>query len=255
MFLDQHLKPDLGPTGIVSKILKCQKLLAVGKFQVTSLISMETFLIYLRRIICFLSVMDLISVIQCQLHREPKLRNLKKSNPQVVWVTKIENQIVKFKSKLIFVYISISSFYISFSSCLISICNFLEYFVTTPCDIKFMQGIASLQLNVLYSIAVVQLNVCVIFSQYLHHCYSSLKTFICVTYVQACKVILLEDLALHFNLKTQVIIDRLESLQEIKRLAGDYLYKVLVYADFGVNRKFLDVSHICYFSVGDINRS
>ena len=68
-------------------------------------------------------------------------------------------------------------------------------------------------------------------------------------------MILLEDLALHFNLKTQVIIDWLESLQEIKRLTGDYLYKVFIYADFDVNRKFLDVSHICYFSVGDINRS
>lgn len=41
-----------------------------------------------------------------------------------------------------------------------------------------------------------------------------------IDYVKAAKVIQLEDLALHFHLKTQEIIDRLQNLQEMGRLTG-----------------------------------
>jgi len=41
-----------------------------------------------------------------------------------------------------------------------------------------------------------------------------------INYVKTSKVILLEDLAAHFNLKTQEAIDRLENLQEMGRLTG-----------------------------------
>jgi len=41
-----------------------------------------------------------------------------------------------------------------------------------------------------------------------------------IDYVKATKVILLEDLASHFNLKVQEVIDRLEHLQECGRLTG-----------------------------------